>query len=122
MYLNRCVLIAHKGETYLNIISFISCFSQELPSETKINSIKEETIKQEPKIQGNKVTSESIQSNDKKSDMEKTSASNQSSNAASTTVEANGIDNEDSINLTIGEDEENLLVEEVRIQRKGKNK
>lgn len=29
------------------------------------------------------------------------------------TVEANGIDTEDSINLTIGEDEENLLAEEV---------
>lgn len=28
-------------------------------------------------------------------------------------VETNGIDNEDSINLTIGEDEENLLGEEV---------
>ena len=30
-------------------------------------------------------------------------------------AEANGIDNEDSINLTIGEDEENLLAEEVFI-------
>lgn len=30
-----------------------------------------------------------------------------------TTAETNGIDNEDSINLTIGEDEENLLAEEV---------
>lgn len=33
---------------------------------------------------------------------------------STSTVEANGIDNEDSINLTIGEDEENLLAEEVR--------
>jgi len=38
---------------------------------------------------------------------------NQTSDVPSTTVEANGIDNEDSINLTIGEDEENLLAEEV---------
>ncbi|XP_011500165.1 PREDICTED: SAFB-like transcription modulator isoform X2 [Ceratosolen solmsi marchali] len=37
-------------------------------------------------------------------------ASEESSNVS--TIEANGIDNEDSINLTIGEDEENLLVEE----------
>lgn len=76
--------------------------------------------KQEAKIQGTKATSENMQSNDKKNDLEKTSASNQSSNATSTTVEANGIDNEDSINLTIGEDEENLLVEEVRIGERGK--
>lgn len=30
--------------------------------------------------------------------------------------EANGVDNEDSINLTIGEDEEKLLAEEVGLQ------
>lgn len=30
--------------------------------------------------------------------------------------EANGVDNEDSINLTIGEDEEKLLAEEVSFQ------
>lgn len=101
-----------------NIFSFISCFSQESQSEVKINSIKEETIKHEPKIQGTKTTGENIQNNEKKSDLEKTSASSQSSNATPTTVEANGIDNEDSINLTIGEDEENLLVEEVRIREK----
>lgn len=35
----------------------------------------------------------------------------------SATVEANGIDNEDSINLTIGEDEENLLAEEVQFEK-----
>jgi len=33
------------------------------------------------------------------------------------TIEANGIDNEDSINLTIGEDEENLLAEEVQFKK-----
>lgn len=66
--------------------------------------------KQEDKVQGVKV--ENAQ-NDKKNEVEKT-ISNQTSDAPSTTVEANGIDNEDSINLTIGEDEENLLAEEVR--------
>lgn len=66
-------------------------------------------------MQGTKATSEAVQNNEKKNDLEKTSVSNQSLNT-STTVEANGIDNEDSINLTIGEDEENLLVEEVRIK------
>ncbi|XP_063984745.1 SAFB-like transcription modulator isoform X3 [Diachasmimorpha longicaudata] len=38
-----------------------------------------------------------------------------SSDTTSATVEANGIDNEDSINLTIGEDEENLLAEETEM-------
>lgn len=46
--------------------------------------------------------------------MEKTNTLNQSLNTTATPVEANGIDNEDSINLTIGEDEENLLAEEVK--------
>ncbi|XP_012286649.1 SAFB-like transcription modulator isoform X2 [Orussus abietinus] len=36
-------------------------------------------------------------------------------------VEANGIDNEDSINLTIGEDEENLLAEETETTEKQKD-
>ncbi|XP_011151334.1 SAFB-like transcription modulator [Harpegnathos saltator] len=61
-----------------------------------------------------KATSESTQKND----VERTSAANQSSNA---TVEANGIDNEDSINLTIGEDEENLLVEETESHERHKD-
>ncbi|XP_032681408.1 scaffold attachment factor B2 [Odontomachus brunneus] len=102
-----------KGETKAVAEESSEIFKkEESQSEVKINSIKEETIKQESKIQGTKTTGESIQSNEKKSDLEKTSASNQSSNATPATVEANGIDNEDSINLTIGEDEENLLVEE----------
>jgi len=78
-------------------------------SESEIKIINKEE-KQEDKIQGNKAVSESVQSNDKKNE-EKT-ISNQNSDAPSATVEANGIDNEDSINLTIGEDEENLLAEE----------
>ncbi|XP_034941230.1 SAFB-like transcription modulator [Chelonus insularis] len=40
---------------------------------------------------------------------------------SSTTVEANGIDTEDSINLTIGEDEENLLAEETETHVKQKD-
>lgn len=67
-------------------------------------------------MQGTKATSDTVQTNDKKNDSEKTSSSSQPPNVTSTTVEANGIDNEDSINLTIGEDEENLLVEEVCIR------
>ncbi|XP_046475260.1 SAFB-like transcription modulator isoform X2 [Neodiprion pinetum] len=38
-----------------------------------------------------------------------------------TAVEANGIDNEDSINLTIGEDEENLLAEETETHDRRKD-
>lgn len=63
-------------------------------------------------MQGIKTVGENAQSSDKKNNTEKT-ISNQTSDMPSTTVEANGIDNEDSINLTIGEDEENLLAEEV---------
>lgn len=62
-------------------------------------------------MQGVKAINESVQNSDKKNETEKT-ISNQTSDAPSA-VEANGIDNEDSINLTIGEDEENLLAEEV---------
>ncbi|XP_011864413.1 PREDICTED: SAFB-like transcription modulator isoform X2 [Vollenhovia emeryi] len=81
---------------------------EEFEPEVKNIFVKEE--KQEDKVQV-KATSESVQNTDKKSETEKT-VSNQTSDAPSATVEANGIDNEDSINLTIGEDEENLLAEE----------
>lgn len=84
---------------------------QEFQSEVKNNTSKEENFKQEIKIQGIKV--EGVQSNDK-NESEKSNTASQSLTASSATVEANGIDNEDSINLTIGEDEENLLAEEVR--------
>lgn len=50
-------------------------------------------VKEEPKILNNKESTQNTES--------------------TTTAETNGIDNEDSINLTIGEDEENLLAEEV---------
>ncbi|XP_012060500.1 PREDICTED: SAFB-like transcription modulator [Atta cephalotes] len=65
--------------------------------------------KLEDKMQG--VKAESAPNSDKKNEAEKI-ISNQTSDVPSATVEANGIDNEDSINLTIGEDEENLLAEE----------
>ncbi|KAM0735454.1 SAFB-like transcription modulator [Formica fusca] len=82
---------------------------EEFQPEVKNNTNKEENIKQEIKIQEIKV--EGVQSNDK-NESEKNNTANQSSNTSSAIVEANGIDNEDSINLTIGEDEENLLAEE----------
>ncbi|XP_070168387.1 SAFB-like transcription modulator [Polyergus mexicanus] len=82
---------------------------EEFQPEVKNNINKEENIKQEIKIQEIKV--EGVQSSDK-NESEKNNTANQSSNTSSAIVEANGIDNEDSINLTIGEDEENLLAEE----------
>ncbi|XP_011644153.1 SAFB-like transcription modulator isoform X3 [Pogonomyrmex barbatus] len=66
--------------------------------------------KQEEKMQEIKTVDENAQNN-KKNELDRTVLS-QTSDTPSTTVEANGIDNEDSINLTIGEDEENLLAEE----------
>ncbi|XP_035731599.1 SAFB-like transcription modulator [Vespa mandarinia] len=75
------------------------------------NSPKEVEVKQETKPTiVNKITTESGQTFEKKIETEKTPTSNQSSTTGA--VEANGMDNEDSINLTIGEDEENLLAEE----------
>ncbi|XP_011699117.1 PREDICTED: SAFB-like transcription modulator isoform X2 [Wasmannia auropunctata] len=85
-----------------------------IESEEKEISIKKEikeVEKLEDKMPGIKAAGESVQNNEKKSEVEKT-ISNQTPDAPSATVEANGIDNEDSINLTIGEDEENLLAEE----------
>lgn len=86
---------------------------QESPPELKNNISREENPKQDAKAPAAKATDEGAQGNDK-SDLEKANVANQSSNVPSATIEANGIDNEDSINLTIGEDEENLLAEEVR--------
>lgn len=56
---------------------------------------------------------ENTQAIDKKIESDVATTVNQTTTNSVTTVEANGIDNEDSINLTIGEDEENLLAEEV---------
>ncbi|XP_043490126.1 SAFB-like transcription modulator [Polistes fuscatus] len=75
------------------------------------NPPKESEIKQETKTTTvNKTTPESTPTSEKKPETEKITTSNQSSTTGA--VEANGMDNEDSINLTIGEDEENLLAEE----------
>ncbi|XP_043667848.1 SAFB-like transcription modulator isoform X2 [Vespula pensylvanica] len=75
------------------------------------NPPKEGEVKQETKTTTiNKIPTESGQTCEKKTETEKTLTSNQSSTTGA--VEANGMDNEDSINLTIGEDEENLLAEE----------
>lgn len=60
-----------------------------------------------------KVFVESAQIVEKKIEPEAATAVNEIASNSTSTVEANGIDNEDSINLTIGEDEENLLAEEV---------
>lgn len=56
---------------------------------------------------------ENTQAIDKKIESDVATTVNQTTTNSVSTVEANGIDNEDSINLTIGEDEENLLAEEV---------
>ncbi|XP_020287074.1 SAFB-like transcription modulator isoform X2 [Pseudomyrmex gracilis] len=85
-------------------------FSKEVESEVKNNIKKEESPKQETKLLKQEENLENV-----KNDSEKVNTnppSSQSTDAPSTTVESNGIDNEDSINLTIGEDEENLLAEE----------
>lgn len=87
-------------------------FEQEPELEIKNIIIKVEKL--EDKMQG--VKAESAQNSDKKNEAEKI-VSNQISDVPSATVEANGIDNEDSINLTIGEDEENLLAEEVWLKK-----
>lgn len=69
--------------------------------------------KQELKNQLNKSSIENTQTTDKKVESDVATVVNQTTTNSVSTVEANGIDNEDSINLTIGEDEENLLAEEV---------
>lgn len=56
---------------------------------------------------------ENMQTADIKVESDIATVANQTTANSVSTVEANGIDNEDSINLTIGEDEENLLAEEV---------
>ncbi|KAH0946182.1 hypothetical protein HN011_007886 [Eciton burchellii] len=94
-----------------NLEKEISCKKEESQAELKNNINREENTKQDSKVQGAKVIGEGAQNNNK-NESEKANIPNQSSNVPSTTIEANGIDNEDSINLTIGEDEENLLAEE----------
>ncbi|EZA48280.1 SAFB-like transcription modulator [Ooceraea biroi] len=85
---------------------------EEPQSEAQNSVSKEENPKQDAKAQGAKATGESAQNNDNNELEKANNVSNQSSNVPPAAIEANGIDNEDSINLTIGEDEENLLAEE----------
>ncbi|XP_053979189.1 SAFB-like transcription modulator isoform X2 [Hylaeus anthracinus] len=84
--------------------------TEELQSEVQNNTSKETDCKQEPKVHLTKLASESTQA--VKAEPEAAVAASQTSSNSASTLEANGIDNEDSINLTIGEDEENLLAEE----------
>ncbi|CAK9830458.1 Scaffold attachment factor B1 [Anthophora retusa] len=85
---------------------------EEAQGEVQSNANKEAGHKQqELKNHSNKI-SENIQVVEKKVESDATTMANQTSTNSASTVEANGIDNEDSINLTIGEDEENLLAEE----------
>lgn len=89
----------------------ISVKKEDTSNDASDNSSKEGEIKQEIKTPTSRTSVDSTQSCEKKNETEKTPTSNQPSTAG-TAVEANGMDNEDSINLTIGEDEENLLAEE----------
>ncbi|XP_029035825.1 SAFB-like transcription modulator isoform X1 [Osmia bicornis bicornis] len=85
----------------------------EEPQSEVQNAVKKEIEdKQELKNHLNKSLTETIQVVEKKVESEASTAVNQIPTNSVSTVEANGIDNEDSINLTIGEDEENLLAEE----------
>ncbi|XP_076239161.1 uncharacterized protein LOC143182194 isoform X2 [Calliopsis andreniformis] len=84
--------------------------AEEPENETQNSANKEIDCNQE--AQSNKVTTDIAQTTEKKIESESTVLVNQTSTNSASTVEANGIDNEDSINLTIGEDEENLLAEE----------
>ncbi|XP_031845354.1 uncharacterized protein LOC116432491 isoform X2 [Nomia melanderi] len=85
---------------------------EEPQSEAQNSGGKEAECKPESKIQTSKVFVESTQIAEKKIEPEAAAAVNEIATNSTSTVEANGIDNEDSINLTIGEDEENLLAEE----------
>ncbi|XP_017878065.1 SAFB-like transcription modulator [Ceratina calcarata] len=85
--------------------------------EKEVDQQQQQQIKQDVKNHLNKNSAESTPSAmDKKVESEAASVINQIS-----IVEANGIDNEDSINLTIGEDEENLLAEETESHERRKD-
>nr|XP_012147369.1 PREDICTED: SAFB-like transcription modulator isoform X1 [Megachile rotundata] len=86
--------------------------TEEPQSEVQNTSSKEVEHKPDIKNHLNKLSTETTQVVEKKVESEASTVANQTSTNSISTVEANGIDNEDSINLTIGEDEENLLAEE----------
>ncbi|XP_046589913.1 SAFB-like transcription modulator isoform X3 [Neodiprion lecontei] len=82
----------------------------------------EEVKKEEPKEE---IENEADEDQNDKNDVDntvKTESSPPPVLSNPTAVEANGIDNEDSINLTIGEDEENLLAEETETHDRRKDK
>lgn len=95
---------------------------EELQSEIQNNVSKEIEHKQELKNHLNKSLIENTQAIDKKIESDVATTVNQTTTNSVSTVEANGIDNEDSINLTIGEDEENLLAEETESHERHKGK
>ncbi|XP_034187629.1 uncharacterized protein LOC117607713 isoform X2 [Osmia lignaria lignaria] len=102
-----------KIETKPNIEEDTMALKTEEPQSEVQNAVKKEIEdKQELKNHLNKSLTETIQVVEKKVESEASNAVNQIPTNSVSTVEANGIDNEDSINLTIGEDEENLLAEE----------
>ena len=82
--------------------------SKEEPS--KETEEKEEEPKEKETEKSQEVVKEKIEVSTIK---ETNKATSQNSADSAAVIETNGIDNEDSINLTIGEDEENLLAEEV---------
>ncbi|XP_017757222.1 PREDICTED: SAFB-like transcription modulator [Eufriesea mexicana] len=94
---------------------------EESQSEIQNNVCKEMEYKQEVKNHMNKCPVENMQVNDKKVESDVTATVNQNATNSVSTIEANGIDNEDSINLTIGEDEENLLAEETESHERHKD-
>ncbi|XP_043801796.1 SAFB-like transcription modulator [Apis laboriosa] len=94
---------------------------EELQSEIQNNVSKEIEHKQELKNHLNKNLIENTQALDKKIESDVATTINQTTTNSVSTVEANGIDNEDSINLTIGEDEENLLAEETESHERHKD-
>ncbi|XP_012250803.2 SAFB-like transcription modulator isoform X2 [Athalia rosae] len=87
--------------------------------------IKDEVdTKKEQMVEPKDVKNEVDNNQEDKNDIEKIVKSEPSPSAAPvnpTVVETNGIDNEDSINLTIGEDEENLLAEETETHDRQKD-
>lgn len=100
--------------------------TEEPQDEVETNASNETDYKQESKIHSNKPATDNMQvvevKVEAKIESEAAVMVNQASTNSTSTVEANGIDNEDSINLTIGEDEENLLAEETESHDRHKGK
>lgn len=110
-----------KAEAKSNVEEDVLSRTEESQNEIQNNANKEIEYKQELKTHSNKNTSENTQAADKKVESDIATIANQTTANSVSTVEANGIDNEDSINLTIGEDEENLLAEETESHERHKD-